>query len=272
MKNNRDFLDKIDQTLSAELKESIKEEASKRHPDYDKLAELTDMLSELDNDDHEEEIIKTIDRVMEESPSVSRNRIVRHLVPFAVSVLLLVGVNQISLVSYGENIFSRIYHITNKGIVIHLDEKEHISPTESQFHTVETLELPTAEGDPYGIVNKCAEYGIYPLTPSYIPSGFRLVDIETENNANVKAVRFAFKRNNQTIDIEYAQYKSNKMAVEIPTDSTNIIEKEVSGHVFTIICENDSRKAFCSDEQMLYGIFTTGLDSGEADRILYSLK
>ena len=199
---------------------------------------------------------------------------VRSAVSAAACAVLILALNQVSLLAYGENMFSRIYHFTGRGVAIHLEEesRNNTIPTGSSVITGEDIKLPSAEGDPYGIRKKCAEYGLHPLTPFYIPEGFRLVEIETENDIKINAIRFAFKRGDEMIELEYGQYKTDEMVFEIPADSKTITEREICGRMFAVIHEEDTVKAFCADDRMLYGIFTTGLDSKEADRIIDSLS
>ncbi len=82
--------------------------------------------------------------------------------------------------------FKRAYHFTKGGITIMIGENENTEPTspptappatDATAPEEEVIELPTYPGDPYGIKAVCAEYGLYPMTPTYIPDGFNLIDM-----------------------------------------------------------------------------------------------
>ena len=124
---NNSIFDLIDDKLTSDLEEMIREEAEKRSPDIDRLNELTDMLADIHDENHEKAIGDIVERAADQRIAARNNRIIRRISAIAACAVLLLGLNQVSLNTYGENVFSRVYHFTKGGINIMIGEDK---PTE----------------------------------------------------------------------------------------------------------------------------------------------
>lgn len=77
----------------------------------------------------------------------------------------------------------------------------------------EVIELPTAPGDPYGIKAVCEKYGIYPMTPSYIPEGVELDEMYEDATGHCIDILLRYVKGEESINICYTlnalSYKRN---------------------------------------------------------------
>lgn len=252
--------------MTLHMQELLEKELAKPEGerDLEAINELTDAIAgieglELTDDELKRNIASVAEKVSE------RKRPRRHIGirwAAAACAAAVLGFNQVSLTVYGENVFSRIYHFTRGGVTINLEENEYTYPTE---HSV-------SADDRYGIKAKCNEFGFSPKAPEYLPDGFELSEVETEEDVKSTDVRFVFVRGEEKVAVGYSLYKTDKVAVNVPAESTDLREKTVGGLVFATIREDGDYKAFCADGKLFYGLFTYGLDYAEADRILGSMK
>ncbi len=276
-------LNTMDAEMEAELREMLDEEMKKpvKKRDAALIAELTGAITEIcgfstENICNDESISKISGKVTETGrrrKSIS----VRRISAIAACAALLFGLNQASLNAYGENVFKRAYHFTKGGITIMIGENtEPTEPptappaTEASAPEEEVIELPTYPGDPYGIKAVCAKYGIYPLTPTYIPEGFKLVEDYEDDTGHCTDIILHYVKEEKIINICYTLYRTDNVSVGIPMDSTNIQETNINGKLFTVIKEDNQLKAYYIDGRLFCSVFTFNIDYSEADKILNS--
>ncbi len=177
----------------------------------------------------------------------------------AACLILMFG-NAYAVKAWNMNIVTFIVEFTKGGAIIDLGSD-----------TEEEINLPTSYSDPYGIIAKCAEMGISVETPHYIPEGFTLKEVDTENNADRKYVMFSFKDGKKTICFTVETYEDGEQ-IGIPSDEHNISEAYVNGHKTAVSKEDNQMLAVFRSGNYLFTVFTQDVDYGECDKILENIK
>ncbi len=285
-KNNMiDLLEKIEQTGLSDLKTELDEEMNKPSDERDliKIRDLIDSISEIEGDDSDGAFRRQKAQIKERVKADRSVRITRRrkqLVALAACAALLFGLNQASLNAYGENVFKRAYHFTKGGVSIMIGENDDTEPTEPPTAPPatdvsvpeEVMELPTYPGDPYGIKAVCANYELYPLTPSFIPDGFKLVNLIQSDDSYTTDIQLTYQCREQRIIIGYIYCKSDAGSVGIPADTGIQYEINVNSIPFAIIKEDGQYKALCLNDKLFYTIQTYGIEYDEAEKIVNSMN
>ncbi len=136
------------------------------------------------------------------------------------------------------------------------------------------IKLPTSESDPYGIKTKCAEYEVYPEAPDYLPQGFELVDFQSDVNEVSTELQLFYKRDKVKLNISYIQYNNSEdiPPIGIPTDTYNIMETKVNDRTMFILKEDNQFTATYLSNNVVYVIFSDGLDYDECQKIVESIN
>lgn len=260
-------LEQVDMEILSDLKKDLAEEMSKPADERDEklISELEDMISET-----EEEIInaskkRSLDAIMkmlDEYKEPSHIKLFKRLSVAAAGLVVVLGLNAASIKTFGQNMFSAAYQLVNGGISISTEQ------------SVKKFGITSSESDPYGMKAKCAEYGFFPETPSYIPDGFVLDNVWEKSDGNVDIVLFYFKKNDIKLNFFYTNYKTNDEIppIGIPTDTYNISEEQINGRTTYILKEDSQLTAAFVDKRIVYTIFTEDLDYDECYKVLESLS
>lgn len=245
--------------LQKDLNEEMKKPAEERNESY--IAELEEMIAQT-----EEELIgasqkRSLDNIMkmlDEYEEPKHIRLYKNLAIAAACFLVILGLNTASLKVFGQNMFSAAYQLTKGGISVSTNESD---------------EMKTSESDPYGMKAKCAEYGFFPDTPSYIPEGFTLDYIDEESIEEVDYINFCYKKNNIILNILFTNYKDNAVISPIgfPTDTYNVTEENIENTTVYILKEDGQFTASYIEKRIKYVIYAEGLDYHECQKILESL-
>lgn len=254
----------LDREILSDLQKDLKEEMSKPTEKQDEsyIAELEEMISEMQEESISESRKRSLESVMKmlnEYEPPKHIKLYKRLSVIAACCLILLGLNAFSLKAFGRNMFSAAYQLTKGGINIS-------EPNDSD-------ELVTSESDPYGMKAKCAEYGFFPDTPSYIPEGFTLDYIDEESTDKMNIISFYYKKKNVKLNFFFTNYKDNTLAPQIgfPTDTYNIIEENKGNNTVYILKEDGQFTATYIEKRIKYRIFAEGLDFDECHKILESL-
>ena len=249
-----------------ELEKELDEELKKPEPDYDLVEELTEAIIEARG-----QAVRKID-VQSEISEIKRRanaeekkfRCPKRVAAVSAACLVLVGANTFSIASWGMNIFSAIVEISKGGISIDFGKQEQ----------QEVIKLPTSESDPYGIKTKCAEYEVYPEAPDYLPQGFELVDFQSDVNEVSTELQLFYKRDKVKLNISYIQYNNSEdiPPIGIPTDTYNIMETKVNERTMFILKEDNQFTATYLSNNVVYVIFSDGLDYDECQKIVESIN
>lgn len=253
------------ENMISDLQRELKEEMNKPSDKWDceKINEITQTIHNLSCDNENEEINSGKENLLKKIKVTKKPRRKIYRTISAVAACLIVGIalNTISISVCGMNMFSAVYEITQGGIKIDLNKKEDV------------IELPTATDDPYGMKAKCAEYDIYSLTPSYIPEEFELVNLVDDKNEALTHLIFYYKNKNVKLNFDFRQYNDAETIppIGIPTDTYNIEEQEINGHLMYILKEDNQFTATFRENNIVYVISTDGLNYDECQKVVESL-
>ena len=252
---------------ASELREMLDRELSKpdKQIDYGLVDRLTTSVLEVEGRkrlavDVDDELDKFRNRVSK------RNRkffLPKWAVSLSVACIVLFCANCISVLAWSMNIFKALVDFVQGGVLIGFEDRQEES----------VIELPTSENDKYGIREKCAEYGVYPLVPEYLPDGFQLSDITIDDENSFTLLVFSYVSGKRKISISYTKYHDSKdiPSILVPSDTHNITEKEINGQTMYILEEDNQFTATFLKNDIMYLIFTDRLEYKENDKIIKSL-
>lgn len=254
-------------TLNAEeLEKQLDREFAKPNPDYDLVDELTAAILETRG-----KVVKEIDVQSEirtiknkADKGIKRFRCPKWVVAVSAACIVFIGANTVSTAAWGMNIFSAIVQISKGGISINLNNSEKQG----------AIELPTSDNDPYGIKAKCAEYDISPITPYYLPEGFKLTDCKENILSHSTDLRFIYENDNAKLILSYEAYTNSYdiPPIGIPSNTYNLQEVEVNGQTMFILKEDGQFTATFLNDGIVYVITSNNLDFAECKKVVESIK
>lgn len=269
----KELADKInaDKEFTMEAYNYIRSELDKetakplRKRDFDRIEQLTAQLNELtgDNSDSEQpdtsELYKRIRNY--EKTSKKPFSVMKRFAPVLCCMVLVLAANCITVLAYDMNIISAVIKFTQGGFSVDFGNQP------------EEVVLPTSEDDPYGFIAKLAEYDIEFETPHYIPDGFVLTEVDTNVNENyANTVRFIFRKNKQTISIDYERYWNDVGQIGIPSDHYNISETEINGSPAIVSKEDNQYTITYQKDKTVFFMFADGVPYDECEKIVESIK
>lgn len=237
--------------IQNELDEEMNKSPKKR--DCKKIAELSEAYFEIscgNNNDiiQRREISKKalINKISKENRK-HNIKLYKYISTAAVCVVIILGLNTASLKVFGQNMFSAMYQLSQGGITIDMKQQG---------------EIEADNDDPYKMKSKCAEYGFFPETPSYIPSEFILDDTYEKSDSVSKNVKFFYKKEKSTLNFDYHYYSNSEEIppTGIPTDTYNITEEKINGHIVYILREENQYTATYLINNTVYCIVAHNLD------------
>ena len=252
------------ENMIADLQRELKKEMEKPSDQWncEKIAEITETIHNLScegsketDENRKSDLLKKIGE--SGTPTI---KIHKWLSVAVACAAVIVGLNAFSLRALGQNIFSAAYQFTKGGILIDMSNDNNI-------------ELPVTSDDPYGMKAKCAEYDMYPLTPTYIPEGFELINIVEDVNNVTTNVIFYYKKGDILLNFNFNMYKDGKgiPPIGIPTDTYNIVEEQINGHKMYTLKEDNQFTATFLEDNIVYAITAIDCDYDECQKIIESL-
>ncbi len=268
MENMEHILEKIRSDSSfgeiniEELTKQLDRELAKPNPDYDLVEELTAVIFEAKGKAVKEIDVQSEIRTIKQK-SIKHFKIPKWAITVSAACIMLIGANTLSVAAWGTNIFSAIVQFTKGDLTIDLGKQE---------QTV--ISLPTSENDPYGIKAKCAEYDVYPITPYYLPEGFKLTDCTENILSHSTDLRFFYENDNAKLILSYEAYKNSDdiPPIGIPTDTYNLVETEINGQTVFILKEDGQFTATFLNNNIVYVITSNKLDYDECQKVVESMK
>ncbi|MDE6849093.1 MAG: DUF4367 domain-containing protein [Ruminococcus sp.] len=258
---DKDRLKTLD-SLYAKFNEELNKKFNKR--DFDKIERLTQLIRELT--ENEADINRrTEDGIAMLKEKASYNNKTRFKIRKPMTVLcmcfvMLIVFNCISLSTWGTNIFSAIVKRNKDSISIDFGKRHQ-----------EIINLQKSPNDPYGIKTKCAEVGLYPQTPEYLPENFDLVNLETDEMEICTCIDFYYKNDEMKINISYSKFNIDDIPpLCIPADTYNINEIQVNSNTVYILKEDSQFTATYIIDNIVYLIYTDNVDYNECEKILNS--
>lgn len=263
----KSILFNVDMKILSDLKKDFAEEMNKSVEKRDEklISELEDMICKTEEEiisESKKRSLESVMKMLDEYEESKHPKIYKRL-SIAVAVFLVVlGLNTVSLKVFGQNMFSAAYQLAKGGITISAEQSE------------SNGDIIVSKSDPYGMKAKCAEYGFFPDTPSYIPEGFVLKNISEESNDKLDFVFFYYVKNNIVLNFFFTNYKTNDEIppIGIPTDTYNVTEEKINGHTTYILKEDKQFTAVFIDNRIDCSVFAENLDYDECEKILENMS
>lgn len=241
--------------ILTDLKNELDEEMNKppKKRDCARIKELSDSYFRLSCGNNEEVLKsreaskKALINMVAQKQRKNHIKLYKRLSVAAACAVMIIGLNTASLRVFGQNMFSAMYQLSQGGITIDMSQQE---------------EITDENGDPYSMKEKCAEYGFFPETPSYIPNGLRLTDIYENSSDTSNNVKFFYRNGNIKLNFDYHYYKEGEEIppTGIPTDTYNITEEQINGHRVYILREENQFTATYLENRVVYCIVAHNLD------------
>ncbi len=248
---------KRDKTKADEVSAEIDREIQKAKPDYDRIAELSELYAELTREhdkvqDSRSEHIQSIDTAMKKTRS--KPVYMRFLTVAACIAMILFSANCVTVYAFDMNIFKAIVHFTQGGFSVHYD---------------------TVNDDPYGIRAECEKHGIYGTeVPTYLPDGFELETSEYMDLGVCDSVSFYYVKEGQRIKISYQMYKNaeDMQYTGFPSDNFNIEEITINGRTAVTSKEDDQYTLVYINGNIMLSYFAQDVPYEECDKISKSIR
>ena len=248
-----------------QLRREYAEERAKKNPDYALIGELAMIIAQKEGATPENiDVPECVAEIKRRANIKHRIFAPKRLAAACIPLVLLFGLNAYTINAQGVNVFKALVDFVQGGVLIGFEDRQEES----------VIELPTSENDKYGMKGKCAEYGVYPLVPEYLPDGFQLSDITIDDENTFTLLVFSYVSGKRKISISYTKYHDSKdiPSILVPSDTHNITEKEINGQTMYILEEDNQFTATFLRNNMIYVIFSDGLDYEECDKIVDSIK
>lgn len=248
---------KRDKTKADEVSAEIDREIRKAKPDYDRIAELSELYAELTGEhekvqDSRSEHIQSIDTAMKNTRS--KPVYMRFLTVAACIAMILFSANCVTVYAFDMNIFKAIVHFTQGGFSVHYD---------------------TVNDDSYGIRAECEKHGIYGAeVPTYLPDGFELETSEYMDLGVCDNVSFYYVKEGQRIKISYQMYKNaeDMQNTGYPSDYFNVEEINIHGKSAVVSKEDNQYTLVYANGNLLMIVFTQDVDYEECQKLTESIE
>ena len=256
----------LNNEILSDLKKELADEKSKPTSERDEsyISELEEMIARTDEEILSESQARSLNKslkMLDEYEQPKKKRLVRIVSVAAAALIVVIGLNTASMKVFGQNIFSAAYQLSKGGITISTD-----NPSKNDGLTV-------SPSDPYGMKTKCAEYGFFPDTPSYIPEGFKLEFISEDSDDYSDMLFFSYKKDNAKLNFVYVNYKTDDIipSIGFPTDTYNVEKLDSNEHAVYILKEDKQFTAAYITQKIKHTVFAENIDSTECQKILDSM-
>lgn len=173
-------------------------------------------------------------------------------------LLVMLFSNVYTISAYNKNAFSMFIEFIDGGGVNIDFRNEHGK-----------IGLAVSDDDPYGIIGLCNSTGIYIETPHYLPEGFKLIKIDTEEADDFKYVFMRYENGKQFITFTFDTYLGEM--ISIPSDKHNIYEIEVNGNKAIVSKEDNQMILIFLSGDNVFNMFTQDVDYSECEKIIDSI-
>lgn len=199
-------------------------------------------------------------KVKKKKDNIRRKSLLKKWTTGVVSSFLLVILfsNVYTISAYNKNAFSMFIEFIDGGGVNIDFRNEHGK-----------IGLSVSDDDPYGIIGLCNSTGIYIETPHYLPDGFKLIKIDTEEADDFKYVFMRYENGEQFITFTFDTYLGGMEG--IPSDKHNISEIEVDGNKAIVSKEDNQMILIFLSGDNVFNMFTQDVDYSECEKIINSI-
>ena len=254
--------DELKIQLGDELKKPINQQ------DFDLIDELNLAIIEMSghSDNVKIDVSEKLNQIYNTAAKkkILFRKIPKMVIAACVTFIVIISANVASLSVYGMNIFSTIVEFGKGTINFDFNQQER----------KKTIDLSVSADDPYGLKSECQKNGMSPLLPSFIPEGYKLVNIENGNiDGFSKGIDFLYKNKDQSIDIVIDEYEK-----QIPTDfgfpneNGNLEELKIEERLTFILHEGKRYSSSFSKDLTLYRVHAENVDYDTLKKILESFK
>jgi len=197
-------------------------------------------------------------KVKQENDNIKRKSRFKKWATGVVSSFLLVILcsNAYTISAYNKNAFSMFIEFIDGGGV-NIDFRNEYGK----------IGLSVSDDDPYGIIGLCNATGIYIETPHYLPEGFKLIKLDTEESDDFKYVFMRYENGEQFITFD--TYLGGMEG--IPSDKHNISEIEVNGNKAVVSKEDNQMILIFLSGDNVFNMFTQDVDYSECEKIIDSI-
>ena len=254
----------FDKQMADQLRAELASECSKPSDewDLDKIRELSKVICDIEGISPDSEGAasgrkRALDRIGAEKPIIRRRKIKRFTAAATSLAVAFVGADLTSHRVLGQGVLPAGYQAVMGGIHTYLDGGDGSpDPHENIYYDL--------------MKEKIDEFGLDVMIPTYIPKGFELEQVVEENTG----VIFCFINDQKRVNIAYHQINDlNRVgSFGIPTDTREVYEIEVNGHLFNIIKEDQQLKAWCIEGNSITHLDTKDVPYSTSDEVLYSLE
>ncbi len=253
-----------------ELKSELEKETQKpfKQQSYGKISSISAALARLESGESStclNRIEEGVNKKIENHESRGGEKRLRCAVVILSILVFILSINTVTVSAWNMNVFSLVVELTQGGVKIDFSNQE--------TNQKEEIVLPTSEDDPYGIIAVCEDMGIYIETPHYLPEGYILTDMFTEENDIVDVAAFTFSKGNRYVSINFSKFHNeDSLSVGIPSDEHNLTEITVNGHTGIKSMEDNQMVITFASGTVVFNMFTQEVDYDECEKIIESLK
>lgn len=256
---------KILNKLHIELNKELQKTFKKR--DFDKIERLTQLIRKLTEDEDdikrrtENGIYMLKEKGQQNNIRTTKFHFRKVMAGLCMCFAAVIAVNFVSMSTRGTNILSSVVEFTEDAVLIDFKKQNR-----------KIINLPASLDDPYGMKAKCAELGLYPETPSYIPEGFDLVDVVMNEMKACTVIIFYYENGGKLLSISYELWKNldEMPPVGIPSDTHNVIETEINNLPVYIMKEDNQFTATYMTNDIVHFMACRSVSYDECQKVLES--
>jgi len=255
--DKNEFIEKLadlDDEILSELNEELDEELNKtmKNRDERKIIELSNAIADIKGyTPSEEDVKRNTEAILAklDNKVPKRRKVIKTLSTAAACLVAVVVLNQGIAYAFDVKMFPKLYEVVDGAIVIHMDQDRK-----------ETQQILNE------IKEKCNEYGITTLVPTYLPEGYAIEELDYIGND----FRIRLRKDNIKINIYYKFY-NGKGTFGVPSDEGNYQDIIINGHNFLISTEDNQYRAVSIENNFIFLFTSHDLDYSEAEKIINSL-
>ncbi|MBQ8123251.1 MAG: DUF4367 domain-containing protein [Ruminococcus sp.] len=245
----------LEKALDQEMEKPVKKW------DMEKIGELTALMSQLRGSNAEEtappEFVEGVLTQLSSREVPRRKAVFRRICIAAACLVLFIGADLTSHKVLGQGILPAGYYAVQGGIHTFLDGSDG-KPDSHENIYYDTMK------------EYIDKYGLDAMIPTYIPKGFELDKVDEDSSG----ASYFFRKDHQTIVVNYIIIDEDKHSGSygLPTDTHDLYETDVNGHVYYTIREDEQLKAWCAGDKCISYLGTHGLSYKTANEIILSMK
>lgn len=245
--------------LDGELKKTYSDR------DYDLINEVTQSLIIMDEKQINIDINSNIENIIKRHREKKRNipKALRISIAACLIFTILFSVNMVSISAFNINLFSEIVQFGDNLIKFDFSRgKDNI------------IELKTSKEDPYGLKMETERLGINSMLPTYIPEGFELKNLETDDieNNSYNDLLLHYKQDKYILNIDITEYKERiSQNIGFPSANGNLEQRNINGVDVFILSEDGWYRSIFSKGLVVYNV-STNLDYETLIKVLESFE